>query len=128
VTPTFVEFTFGQNAFNVAFDFAVAMGTVRAVAYDDSDTEVFDGFFSGTDSFFTSTAAQLGSGTATLGGIGPVRRVRIEVENQGLIVDNLRFEFGADPEPVPEPAAVFLLASGLAALSAWPAFRRKFRM
>jgi hypothetical protein len=118
VVPTFFEFNFGPDVLDVAFDFATFDGIVRVLAYDSSDTEILDAQVAGFGVFITDTALEIKSGNVVIGALGPIARVRVEAENQGLILDNLSFT------SVPEPGTLLLIGAGLVGAAA---FRRESR-
>jgi hypothetical protein len=115
VTPTYVELSFGPSVLGVGFDFATPTGTIRLLAYDSADTEIYDAFHIGSNAFINQAGFAENSGSAAIGGLGTIARVRVEAEvDQALILDNLSFR-----SAVPEPGTLLLLGSGLAGLGIW---------
>lgn len=113
---TFVNFAFGPNVLDVAFDFATPSGMVHLFAYNALNTEIFNGFVTGSNAFFNDAGFSVLSGSGGISGVGPIARVRVEAPvDEALIVDNLRFT----PSAVPEPPTLLLLGTGIVVLVGW---------
>jgi hypothetical protein len=96
---------------SVSFDFANPQGYLTVTAFDTGGgvLSVFNAFSTGV--FINQAGFNQGSGHVDVSGLGNIGSLLIEPNfNEALIFDNLRFE------PVPVPAALPLLLSGLIGL------------
>ena len=108
---TQVTLDFTTAVTTVGFDFANPSGDLTVSAFDTGGGSLGVYNFVGGGSFINQAGFLMSSGHASLSGIGNIGSLLIEPNiDQGLILDNLRFQ------PVPVPAALPLLLSGLLGL------------
>lgn len=104
----------GLGVTELAFDFATRSGYLHVMAYDELANAIFDEWVLGIDSerLINQAGFPLVSGGMFLDGLGVITRLRIETASrEALAFDN--FYFLPNPDTVPEPSVVLLLAAGL---------------
>ena len=96
---------------NVSFDYANSLGYLTVSAFDIGGGSLGVFNFIGSGTFINQAGYNQGAGHVDISGIGNIASVTIQPNlNETLIVDNLNFT------PVPVPAALPLLLSGLLGL------------
>ena len=107
----YIVFAFTSMVSNVSFDFASPNGLLIISARDSGGISLGVFNYNLTGSFISQDGSIMNAGHVDLSGIGNIGFLLIEpVIHESLIFDNLSFQ------PVPVPAALPLLLSGLLGL------------
>ena len=97
---------------SVAFNFANPQGFLTVTSFDGSGVAMAPVNYFGVGAFINQAGSTVTAGSVSINGIGNISKLVIEPNfNEALILDNLEFS------PIPVPAALPLLASGLICLS-----------
>lgn len=102
---------FTTSVTSVSFDFAAPLGVLSVQAYDGGGGSLGLFNYLGADTFINQAGFNVLAGHVDIAGIGNIASLVIEPNfNETLILDNLDFQ------PVPVPAALPLMLSGLLGL------------
>ena len=108
---THLMLDFSTVVTDVSFDYANPQGYLTVSAFDSGGASLGVFNYNGAGSFINQAGFTMGAGHVDIAGIGNIASLLIEPNfNEALIFDNLNFH------PVPVPAALPLLLSGLLGL------------